>query len=817
VARETRLEGSPVNRPERLIAALWIAALLFALLPVSGVGLAAQGDPPVWQAAEAIRDELFDAQLALFSAEGADAPEAHREQAVSHVEAAEAAYVKTLAASLSADAPAAHEAIRAALADAAAAAQIGDGPALADARGRAWTGLLWGAYDVTLAATAAGDAATADAWSRLREFRVATRVSTVDNAAAAAISTMEEGQLAPETAAVIVGEDLRDTYFFRLREALNQLESAAESDYPSRAAEWAAQAGGYFRILRADYAEKQGESAAADFEALLVRLSAAAPVGDWAEVADTLAALEPALAAYQPVELSAEDIAQKSQLLYIFTDLIYVEYRDGVRNGRISIETEYREAVTFHEQAELVYAELRPIVEASDPARAERLADLYVEMDEVMSNYGDSARVEAQVDEALEIVVAALGEGAASAGGEGAFTAVDALLDDLLAQVAAGDYAGAERVRVQAYALYDFGPELHLLGLSPRLVAEADGQFWHGYRGREGLAPAIARQAPEDEVAAIVASLRETLAESEDVLNRGTTSPTAIAFNAAAIVFREGLEAVIILAALLASMAKAEYRAYRRPLVGGSILALIATTVTWVAAQRVLQSFSAWGERLEAVVSLVAIGVLLLITNWFFHKVYWKDWIARFHRMKGRLMKAEVGQMLGLVLLGFSSMYREGFETVLFLQALVLDAGSAVVFQGIAVGLVAVAVVGFLAFSLQRRLPYMHMLIATGVLIGLVLVTMVGGTVRTMQAVGWLPISPLYGFQPPYWLGLWFGVHPTWQGIAAQVGAGAFVIGSYTLAEYQKKRRREHQHKEAARKAPEARLARAQVKAKETK
>ena len=80
------------------------------------------------------------------------------------------------------------------------------------------------------------------------------------------------------------------------------------------------------------------------------------------------------------------------------------------------------------------------------------------------------------------------------------------------------------------------------------------------------------------------------------------------------------------------------------------------------------------------------------------------------------------------------------------------------------------------------------MLIATGVLIALVLVVMVGQTARTMQGTGWLPITPPRS-TCPYWAGLWFGVFPTWETVGAQVFAFAFVIGSYFLAQEVKVRR----------------------------
>lgn len=119
---------------------------------------------------------------------------------------------------------------------------------------------------------------------------------------------------------------------------------------------------------------------------------------------------------------------------------------------------------------------------------------------------------------------------------------------------------------------------------------------------------------------------------------------------------------------------------------------------------------------------------------------------------------------------------------MLFLQALELNSGLFVVLQGMALGGAAVAAVAFLTLKLERKLPYKRMLIVTGVLLTAVLVIMVGKTARTMQGVGWIPITPI-DFEPPYWAGLWLGIFPTVETIAAQAGAAVFVVGSYVLAE----------------------------------
>jgi high-affinity iron transporter len=229
--------------------------------------------------------------------------------------------------------------------------------------------------------------------------------------------------------------------------------------------------------------------------------------------------------------------------------------------------------------------------------------------------------------------------------------------------------------------------------------------------------------------------------------------------------------------------------------VWGALLACAAWIVTWWLANQLLMSMMQLGERLEAIVSLIAIGVLLIITNWFFHKVYWTGWMANFHSQKRRILAGTVSiaisQSIGLAILGFTSIYREGFESVLFLQSLVLEAGMGVVLQGVAIGLVGVAVVGVITFVLQMKLPYKKMLVVTGVMIGFVLLVMVGNTVHVMQSVGWLPITPITGLYVPFWVGQWFGVFATWQGVGLQIAAAAFVIGSYFLAERANHRKRD--------------------------
>jgi hypothetical protein len=114
-----------------------------------------------------------------------------------------------------------------------------------------------------------------------------------------------------------------------------------------------------------------------------------------------------------------------------------------------------------------------------------------------------------------------------------------------------------------------------------------------------------------------------------------------------------------------------------------------------------------------------------------------------FDKHKQSIIKGAAGQFAGLLILGFTNVYREGFETALFLQALTLEGGAGTVLIGAAVGMALVLAVGLAIFALQAKLPIMKMLIFTGILIGFVLLVMVGNTVHIMQVVGWMPLTPI--------------------------------------------------------------------------
>ena len=270
------------------------------------------------------------------------------------------------------------------------------------------------------------------------------------------------------------------------------------------------------------------------------------------------------------------------------------------------------------------------------------------------------------------------------------------------------------------------------------------------------------------------------------------TSPMAALLNIAVLVFREGLECILVLSAITASMT-GDRRTHKKPVMMGAGIAFLATLVTWFIATGIISDLtgSISALNLQAITGLLAVIVLLIIMNWFFHKIYWGGWMTMHNRRKRSLLEdakdAEASQrkiLWGLGLLGFTSLYREGFEVVLFLQSYYLRMGGKAVLGGALLGLFFTGLVAMLTFVAHRKLPYRKMLVLTGILLGGVLLIMVGEQAQEMQLAHWIPTTtiPSLADKIPGWMGLWFSVFPTRETLLAQLVTAIVVIGSYFLA-----------------------------------
>ena len=204
---------------------------------------------------------------------------------------------------------------------------------------------------------------------------------------------------------------------------------------------------------------------------------------------------------------------------------------------------------------------------------------------------------------------------------------------------------------------------------------------------------------------------------------------------------REGLEALLIVAAIVALLVKANRRDALPWVHGGWIAALLLGGLTWGVASYVITISGATREVTEGITALIAAAILLYVGFWMHGKSYarqWQDYLAR--RLQGALSGRTTG---ALAFVSFLAVYREAFETVLFYEALVIQSGpggSVPLVGGLLAGAVVLAVLSWVIVRGSVRLPLGVFFGASSVLIGLLAVVLAGKGIAALQEAGWLSI-----------------------------------------------------------------------------
>ncbi len=553
----------------------------------------------------------------------------------------------------------------------------------------------------------------------------------------------------------------------------------------------------------------QLEALAAYPESLLqlVKAPGAAGTAAWAATAQNEAA--PALLARfekwsasilgrLPNLLTEEEVTRRERLLIKLLKLIPMEYAAGVRDGQIVVPLEYREAESFTTQSRQILDELRVPWER---ARAEAFAQhgpalrtAIEQMEKAIAARVDHGEVEQEADRAMSILSDHFGislrrQGKASEVIAETMLDIRTLLTSSLAAAREGRWSEAETARLEAYTTFDLEIESRAMPRDPPLALRVEKMFLDGSREQIGIKAALDARLSGEKLNAAYQAALDGLNECGALL-QVSLSPVTAVYTTISVVTREGLEAVVILAALLAGLRGTENKRTRRNIGLGAGAAIVASALTFIVSRIFIQSLSRHGETLEAVVSVLAVVVLLIVTNWVFHKMYWVEWNSRLRTLTRSVNDGgqTASSNLAMIGVGFLTIYREGFETVLFLQSLLLEAGLRPVLIGLLIGGGIVAGAGVAVFMIGAKLPYRKLLVFTGVLVVTVLVTFLGSTVRLFQTVGWIPVHPIPWLELPAWMGIWFGFYPSWEGILIPWLGVVYVGGAWLFVKWQSRR-----------------------------
>ena len=338
-------------------------------------------------------------------------------------------------------------------------------------------------------------------------------------------------------------------------------------------------------------------------------------------------------------------------------------------------------------------------------------------------------------------------------------------LDESAQLYARGDKEGARQAAIAAYLEGFELVESSLDNVDAPLRMEVEREMM-------ALRNAIGSAQGADAVQAQVARIHALFDRAQDKLSGDGLAPATAFFSSLLILLREGLEAILVLAAIIAFVRKTGRRQAMPWIHAGWLGALALGVVTWFIAERVITISGANRELTEGITALMASAMLLYVGYWLHSKSYAQAW-QHFIRdqVSAALGKGTVWALAGV---SFLAVYREAFEVVLFYQALWVQAGESgrhAVLGGVAVAAVLLALLAWAILKFSVRLPIGPFFAVTAWLLALLAVVFAGHGVAALQEAGVLDARPFGHLSIPM-----LGVHPTLQGMGAQVIALALVL-----------------------------------------
>lgn len=265
-----------------------------------------------------------------------------------------------------------------------------------------------------------------------------------------------------------------------------------------------------------------------------------------------------------------------------------------------------------------------------------------------------------------------------------------------------------------------------------------------------------------DAVASQAHAVETLLQEAERMLAAAAASPAATFIGALTILVREGLEALLVVVALIAFLRKADRHDATRYVHAGWTLALLAGLITWGIASYAISISGASRELTEGLSSLFAAAVLLGVGLWMHQKSIGGRWQAYLKaKMTTALDRKSAWFVFGLT---FISVYREVFETILFYTALWNEGQGMWLLAGLLTGAVLLGIIAWLLLRSSRRLPLGTFFSISSAVIAVLAVVLTGKGVAALQEAGWtaVTVAPAPSID-------WLGIYPTWQSLLAQL------------------------------------------------
>ena len=329
--------------------------------------------------------------------------------------------------------------------------------------------------------------------------------------------------------------------------------------------------------------------------------------------------------------------------------------------------------------------------------------------------------------------------------------------------------------------------EIPLRAIAPDFTFEVEYQF-------ATLRNQINDGATIEDIATTIISLERALDESERLVSgTGTIAPMIAFISSFSIIFREGLEAVLILGAIITYLEASRNHKFKKYVHYGIGLAIGATAVTWVIASYIIEISGANRELIEAIAALSATAVLFYVSFWILNKIEHKRWMEF---VKAKVFQASAaGGTSVFIMLAFFTVYREGFETVLFYQAMFSFAKYMEFYVGLGfiLGILSLLGIYFGFRKLGKRLPLRALFGLTMGIGAYLSIAFLGNAIREFQVLDFIPYTSMLGTIPRLDINVatMTGIYPTLETTVGQIVLLAvYLVGSLYILVLRPKRQK---------------------------
>lgn len=336
------------------------------------------------------------------------------------------------------------------------------------------------------------------------------------------------------------------------------------------------------------------------------------------------------------------------------------------------------------------------------------------------------------------------------------------------------NYSQARRYALDAYLDGVEPVESQIRASNPELVKKVENEML-------AVRSAVQDQVNEQELATKIQSASLAIQEAQNLLNSQEYSFWVNFLLAASILLREGLEAFLIIMVILGVLRSVGAGRTAKYVHGGWIVALLVGIAGWFITQSLIGFSSLQRELMEAIGAGIAVVVLLYIGFWMHSKTHSTQW-TRFikERVHGLINKES---MWGLALLSFVVVFREAFESIIFLSSISLKSagvGNAGIYSALIAVALIIAGIGYIFNRVSRNIPVRQLFRYSSLMLVVLAVILIGKGVRSLQEAGYINIASL----PFNWSIPSLGVYATWPTILAQVAVLSIIVGLWYYSNY---------------------------------